>query len=568
MKSSAALLLFLMATSSFGQYSRGINLAGAEFGENNLPGTLGHDYTFNSETTYRYFGAKNLNLIRLMLRWERLQPVLRGPLDANYLAGVKNNVAWAKAHGDRVILDIHNYGRYKITENGVLTTYTLDNVYGGVVKVSGADLADLWGRVAVEFRNEPAVYAYDLMNEPHDMGSASWKSISQAALMAIRATGDRKLVVVPGDNWSSAEQWARTHGPSGWIVDPALNFAYEAHQYFDRDSSGTYALTYDQELALNPNLATSGATRVAPFINWLTGNNVRGYLGEYGVPNTDARWLTVLDSVLGALDAAGLDGTYWAAGEWWGDYQLSVQPANNFTTDRPQLPVLQGHLTPGSLTTVSAASSSGFVFAPDSLVSGYASGMSPTAAVDLVDGAGMKTPAPVLYASASQVNYLVPASVTLGRLSVVVRDGDRVLAQGSLELDSTAPALFTANGDGRGVAAAQIVRVKSSGAQSYEAVAQFDSGQDRFVPAPIDFGDSTDRLFLLLYGTGFRNASAATLHIGTTAVPLQYAGKQPQFLGLDQANAELPRSLAGTGAVVVAFTADGKPANPVTLLFR
>src|SRR6266436_9748650 len=148
MKSSAAILLVFMAANSFGQFSRGINLAGAEFGENNLPGTLGHDYTFNSETTYRYFGAKNLNLVRLMLRWERLQPVLRGPLDLNYLAGAKNNIAWAKTHGDKVILDIHNYGRYKLTENGVLNTYALDNVYGGVVKVAGADLADLWSRLS------------------------------------------------------------------------------------------------------------------------------------------------------------------------------------------------------------------------------------------------------------------------------------------------------------------------------------------------------------------------------------------------------------------------------------
>ena len=147
MKSTATLLCLLMTPAMFGQYSRGINLAGAEFGENNLPGTLGHDYTFNSETTYRYFGAKNLNLVRMMLRWERLQPVLRAPLDSNYLTGVRNNIAWAKAHGGNVILDIYNYGRFKLTENGVLNTYTLDNLYGGVVKVAGADLADLWIRL-------------------------------------------------------------------------------------------------------------------------------------------------------------------------------------------------------------------------------------------------------------------------------------------------------------------------------------------------------------------------------------------------------------------------------------
>jgi len=568
MKTYAALLLFFMAGNSFGQFLRGVNLAGAEFGENNLPGTLGRDYTFNSETTYRYFGAKNLNLVRMMLRWERLQPVLRGPLDANYLAGVKNNVAWAKAHGDRVILDIHNYGRYKINENGVLTTYTLDNSYGGAVKVSGADLADLWTRLSAEFRNEPAVYAYDLMNEPHDMGSASWKSISQAVLMAIRAGGDNKLIMIPGDDWSSAEQWTKVHGPSGWITDPAVNFAYEAHQYFDRDSSGTYALTYDQELALNPNLASSGATRVMPFLNWLEGNNARGYLGEYGIPNSDARWKTVLDGCLAAIDAARLDGTYWAAGEWWGDYPLSVQPADNFATDRPQLAVLAAHLAPGSFTTVSAASAGGFVFAPDSLVTGYAAGLPANASVELTDSAGGKTAAKVLYASASQVNYLVPASVAPGHFDVAVRDGDRVAAHGLLELDRVAPALFSANADGQGVAAAQILRVKSGGAQTYEAVAQFDIGQNKFVAAPIDFGDPSDRLFLLLYGTGFRNAPAAALRVGTVAIPLLYAGPQGQFAGLDQANAELPRTLIGAGSVAITFTADGKTANVVMVMFR
>lgn len=568
MKSAAAILFFVMALSSFGQYSRGINLAGAEFGENNLPGVLGTNYTFNSETTYRYFGAKNLSLVRVMLRWERLQPVLRGALDPSYLAGIKNNIAWAKAHGNGVILEIHNYGRYKITENGILNTYVIDNNYGGVVKVPASALADLWTRISAEFRDESTIYAYDLMNEPHDMGTANWKTISQAALLAVRAAGDNHLIMVPGDDWSSAEQWARVHGPTGWIADPANNFAYEAHQYFDYDSSGSYALTYDQELAMNPNLATSGAARIKPFLDWLKNNSVRGYLGEYGVPNTDARWNTVLDSCLEALDAAGLDGTYWAAGEWWGDYSLSVQPLNNFAVDRPQLSVLSSHLTPGSFTTVSAASAGGFVFAPDSLVTGYGSGLTRDAVVELTDATGAKMSATLLFASATQVNYLVPATAAPGRLDVVVRNSATVLARGSLELDRVAPTLFSANADGRGVAAAQIVRVKSDGTQSYEAVAQFDAGKGRYVALPIDFGASTDRIFLLLYGTGFRNAAGTTLQIGTVTIPLLYAGPQSQYAGLDQANAELQRSLAGTGEVTVAFTADGKAANTVTLSFR
>ena len=55
-----------------GQYRRGVNVAGAEFGMSNLPGTLGRDYTFNSENTFRYFADKGLGLIRFPLLWERM----------------------------------------------------------------------------------------------------------------------------------------------------------------------------------------------------------------------------------------------------------------------------------------------------------------------------------------------------------------------------------------------------------------------------------------------------------------------------------------------------------------
>src|SRR2546425_8201010 len=186
----------------------------------------------------------------------------------------------------RVVIDIHNYGRYKIDEGG-LKEYVIDNRYGGVVKISGADLAVLWVRLSTEFKFDPAVYVYDLMNEPHDMGTADWKAISQAVLTAIRKNRDEKLIMVPGDAWSSADAWPRVHGPRGWIDDPVQNFAYEAHEYFDRDNSGTYAGPYQEDLA------ALARTRLAHFVDWCRANGVRGYLGEYGVPNNDSRWLAV-----------------------------------------------------------------------------------------------------------------------------------------------------------------------------------------------------------------------------------------------------------------------------------
>src|SRR5206468_221018 len=183
--------------------------------------------------------------------------------------------------------------------------------------------------------------------------------------------GDNKLIMVPGGaSYSAAQRWPNDNGATSWISDPANNFMYEAHQYFDFDNSGSYNRSYDQELASNPNLPNVGPTRIAPFVNWCKTNSVRCYLGEYGVPNNDPRWLTVLDNLLKALDDAGMDGTYWAAGEWWGNYSLSVQPANNFTTDRAQTPVLLSHLAADTFTSVSAAAVWGYAVAPGSYVAG------------------------------------------------------------------------------------------------------------------------------------------------------------------------------------------------------
>ena len=188
----------------------------------------------------------------------------------------------------------------------------------------------------------------------------------------------------------------------------------------------------------------------------------------------------------------------------------------------------------------------------------------------ITDSKSNVTTAQVLYAGPTQINYLVPASLAPGHYAISVSSGGAVAGRGFLELNNIAPSLFAANGNGQGVAAAQILRLSADGTQTFEPVAQYDASTSQFVALPINFGTSTDQLFLILYGTGFRNASSlanVSLLVGPTLVPVSFAGKQPAYAGLDQINAELPRSLAGAGQVTIAVTVDGIPANPVTVTF-
>ena len=76
---------------------------------------------------------------------------------------------------------------------------------------------------------------------------------------------------------------------------------------------------------------------------------------------------------------------------------------------------------------------------------------------------------------------------------------------------------------------------------------------------------------MLFYGTGwkFRSAlSAVSCAIGGVSSEVLYAGEAPGFVGLDQINARLSRSLAGRGEVDVLISVDGQAANTVRLAIR
>jgi uncharacterized protein (TIGR03437 family) len=316
--------------------------------------------------------------------------------------------------------------------------------------------------------------------------------------------------MVPGDDWSSANRWTRVHGTQGWIVDPADNFAYEAHQYFDPDESGRYAQAYTA-----PD-ADHGRKLVAGFIEWCRNNGARGFLGEYGVPNSDPRWLPVLDRFLSAIDEAGMDGAYWAAGEWWGDYPLSIQPRGG--ADRAQLGTLGAHAGAAVMTSVSAAA--GEAVAPDSLVSGYGLNLG-SGVVEVKDASGAVRTAAVLYASPLQINYVLPAGTAPGLAEVVVRSDARATAWGTARVQAIAPALFNAS---------EMVR-------------------------------AGERRFLILYATGIRAGGVFSIRVGDLVLLPGYAGPQMQYRGLDQINVELPAGIAGEAAVSVVV--DGLASNEI-----
>lgn len=326
---AAALLAALAGAASLRAESPpmiGINLAGADFGGGSLPGEYGKHYIYPGVAEIDYYKARGIELVRLPFRWERVQHRLQGELDAAELARIDAVLDLIEERGMRVALDMHNYARYHVDGEFRLV---------GTKEVPSAALRDVWERLARHFKDRDCLWGYGIMNEPYDTGPHDWLPNAQMVVDAIRKIDRDHAILVPGDNWTGAHNWLQFGARMLPVKDPADKIIFEAHQYFDRDSSGSYKRSYDGEGA-SP---TTGVDRVRDFAEWCLANKVRGFVGEYGVPDDDPRWLVTLDNLLAYLKANGLGGAYWAGGPWWGTYKLAVdlRPAHD---EAPQMAIL------------------------------------------------------------------------------------------------------------------------------------------------------------------------------------------------------------------------------------
>ncbi|MFN0122497.1 MAG: choice-of-anchor V domain-containing protein [Blastocatellia bacterium] len=183
------------------------------------------------------------------------------------------------------------------------------------------------------------------------------------------------------------------------------------------------------------------------------------------------------------------------------------------------------------------------------------------------DTNGVERHAPLFFVSPTQVNYVVPAGTALGVATVTIMAGDNTISGGSIQVSRTGPGIFTLNGAGSGAPAGYIIRVRDN-QQLTEPLAQLSNGV--WSTLPIDLGPDTDQLFLVLFGTGFRNRQAltgVTATIGGTASEVLFADAHSVFVGVDQINLRIPRTVT-RDEIDVILTAEGVAGNAIRLRFR
>ena len=174
-------------------------------------------------------------------------------------------------------------------------------------------------------------------------------------------------------------------------------------------------------------------------------------------------------------------------------------------------------------------------------------------------------PAPVLYASAGQVNAIVPYAVA-GQSSTQVQVAylGAVSAPLTLPVATTVPGVFTLDGSGRGQgailnAADESVNSVSNPVAPGDWVSIFATGAGATQPAGVDG--------LLAVAPLSRPEAAVSVTIGGLPCQVNYAGAAPGLVaGVLQVNAMVPQAVAPGPSVPVEVMVGGISAQPgVTL---
>jgi uncharacterized protein (TIGR03437 family) len=237
------------------------------------------------------------------------------------------------------------------------------------------------------------------------------------------------------------------------------------------------------------------------------------------------------------------------------------------------------NLTPPAppLTVVSAASLAAGPLAPNEIASAFASGILaagqtasggaplPTTlagvTVSVKDSKGVGQFAPLYFASASQVNFLLPDSVASGPAAVTISGGNLTKPlTAQVEIATVAPTLFSV---GPGIAAGYAIQSFSGVAGN--SIPLFNIISDNIVPVLLGVSPPV-QLYLVLYGTGFDQGGAFAPSVSVQGVSCQvtYAGPQGGVgPGVDQLNLILPSSLAGSGLSGISLSIGGVTSNIV-----
>lgn len=217
--------------------------------------------------------------------------------------------------GIRLVIDLHSLpgGRFP---NEVTHRLFHDTAWQRVFR-------DTWKQIALRYKNEPAVWGYDLANEPEEgivpAGLMNWQQLATAAAQDIRTVDTTHAIIVEGAPRGGPEALARMEPiPVKGVVYSFHMYvpALFTHQGVDFDDSSRYpGVIQGREWNITTMRKTFEQVR-----RWQQTYNTHIYVGEFSA----IRWATAQSAYYYLRDCIDLfeeyewDWAYHAFREWHG----------------------------------------------------------------------------------------------------------------------------------------------------------------------------------------------------------------------------------------------------------
>ena len=123
------------------------------------------------------------------------------------------------------------------------------------------------------------------------------------------------------------------------LQDPLDNLVVSVHTYFDSDGGGNGIDI------VHPNII---GQRLQPVVDWARARGLKVHLSEFGASSANPGAQAAVANAIAYMDANAdviIGWAWWAYGppDWWGSYQFTLCPTNNYTVDDPKMAWLAPH---------------------------------------------------------------------------------------------------------------------------------------------------------------------------------------------------------------------------------
>lgn len=315
---------YIVADDFRGSKMRGVNIASS-------PGPL-------ALAKFSDLGRLGANVVRTWIFLERCPNCENYALTDEQLANMDKLAALAQSNGFYVVITLH----VKRKVNSRDEFWDTDPLKASIVGI--------WRTLAERFKNNTAIAAFDLYNEPFPIGPANnpkpWLDFASEMITAIRQVDPHRTIIVEG------APHARPMGFPNMKPLPFPNLVYSAHFYepFEVTHQGVDArfpqgVAYPQPDKWNSDYVKQQLQLVQDFV---TKYDVPMYVGEFSCVRWapgDSRYQWLRD-VINVFEANGWSWSYHAFREWdgWspeiGSNDRKVQSAS---WDAPVMKLLRDH---------------------------------------------------------------------------------------------------------------------------------------------------------------------------------------------------------------------------------